>query len=77
LTVSPNPAHDLLIIKHPASVKNARLRFINILGREVKAITPAINATQSETSVLALRPGVYTIIWSEGIKTLSRVFVVH
>jgi hypothetical protein len=77
LTVSPNPAHDLLIIKHPASVKKARLRFVNVLGREVKAITPAINATQSETSVLDLRPGVYTIIWSEGLRTLSRVFMVY
>jgi hypothetical protein len=77
LTVSPNPAHDLLIIKHPASAKNARMRFFNILGREVKVITPAINATQSETSVLGLAPGVYNIVWSEGVRTLSRVFVIQ
>jgi hypothetical protein len=77
LTVSPNPAHDLLIIKHPASVKNARLRFIDMQGREVKTITPAINATQTGTNVLSLKPGVYTILWSEGQRTLIRVFVVH
>jgi hypothetical protein len=77
LTVSPNPSHDWLVIKHPASVKNARLRFIDVLGHEVKTIIPVRNATQTETTVSGLRPGVYTILWSEGMRNFSRVFVVQ
>ena len=77
LTVSPNPSHDWLVIKHPASVKNARLRFIDVLGHEVKTIIPVRNATQTETTVSGLGQGVYTILWSEGTRNLSRVFVVQ
>lgn len=77
LTVSPNPAHDILIINHPASVKNAKLRFLDIIGHEVKTIIPARNATQTVTSVNGLMAGMYTIIWSEGTRTLSRVFIVQ
>ena len=77
LTVQPNPAHDVLIIKHPASVKTAMLRFIDITGRTVKMVVPAQNATQTATSVNGLSAGIYTIVWSEGIRTLSRVIVVQ
>jgi hypothetical protein len=77
LTVQPNPAHDVLIIKHPASVKRARLRFIDITGRTVKMIVPAQDATQTVTSVNGLSAGIYIIVWSEGFRTLSRVMAVQ
>jgi VCBS repeat protein/IPT/TIG domain-containing protein len=77
LTVQPNPAHDVLIIKHPASVKAATLRFINITGRTVKMVVPAQHATQTVSSVNGLSAGIYTIVWSEGIRMLSRVIAVQ
>ncbi|MBO9198650.1 MULTISPECIES: IPT/TIG domain-containing protein [Niastella] len=77
LTVQPNPAHDVLIIKHPASSKAATLRFIDITGRVVKVVVPAQNATQTVTSVNGIPEGIYTIIWREGSNTLSRVIAVQ
>jgi hypothetical protein len=77
LTVQPNPAHDVLIIQHPASVKKATLRFIDITGRTVKMVIPAQGATQTSTNINGLSTGIYTIVWSEGIRTLSRVFAVQ
>jgi hypothetical protein len=75
--VSPNPTRDILVIRHPATAAQARLLVIDMLGREVKTIMPAQQATQTETSMIDLVPGIYTIIWSEGIRKLSRVFVVQ
>ena len=49
LTANPNPSHDILIINHPASVKNARLRFIDVLGRDVKTVIPIRNSSKTET----------------------------
>ena len=77
LTVQPNPAHDLLIIKHPVSVKRAMLRFIDITGRTVKMVVPAQDATQTVTNVNGLSAGIYIIVWREGIRTLSRVIAVQ
>lgn len=77
LTVQPNPTHDVLIIKHPASVKKAYLRFVDITGQTVKIVVPALGATQTSTNVVGLMAGVYTIVYSEGSRTLSRVIVVQ
>jgi hypothetical protein len=77
LTVQPNPAHDVLLIKHPATVKAAMLRFVDITGRTVKMVVPAQNATQTATSVHGLLAGIYTIVWIEGKRTLSRVIAVQ
>lgn len=76
LTVQPNPAHDVLIIKHPASVKKASLRFVDITGQTVKMVVPAQGATQTSTNVSGLMAGVYMIVYREGTRTLSRVIVV-
>lgn len=77
LTVKPNPARDILIIKHPSAIKKARIRFVNVVGREVKAIEPAPGITETVTSVRKLPAGVYYIIFSEGTRVLSRIIVVQ
>jgi hypothetical protein len=76
LLVSPNPSGDDIVIKHPASIKNASLRFIDILGRELKIIFLARNSTQTHASVKSLGAGVYRIIWTDGTRILTRVLMV-
>lgn len=77
LTVKPNPANDVVIIKHPASAKAATLRFVDITGRTVKVIVPAQGATETITSVTGLQAGIYTLVWSDGNRTLSRMIAVQ
>lgn len=77
LTVKPNPANDVLIIKHPASAKAATLRLVDITGRTVKVIVPAQGATETITSVMGLQAGIYTLVWSDGSKSLSRMVAVQ
>jgi hypothetical protein len=77
LTVKPNPVNDVLIIKHPASVKTATLRLVDITGRTVKVIMPAQGATETITSVIGLQAGVYTLVWSNGNRSLSRMIAVQ
>jgi hypothetical protein len=77
LIVNPNPAKDFLIIKHPASNKNAELNFYDILGRKVKTILPARNSRQTDVLLRYVTPGVYTIVWSDGTRVLSRIIVIN
>jgi hypothetical protein len=77
LTVKPNPARDVLIIKHPAAPKTATLRFVDITGRSVKLINLAQGVTETSTSVNGLQAGIYTIVWSDGNRTLSRLVAVQ
>jgi hypothetical protein len=76
LLVNPNPSDDRILIKHPASTRNAQLRFIDLLGREVRIILPARNSKETETTVKGLAPGIYRIAWSDGIRILTRTFLV-
>ena len=77
LVVNPNPAKDFLIIKHPASNKNAELNFYDILGRKVKTILPVRNSRQTDVILNYMTPGIYTIVWSDGNRVLSRIIVIN
>lgn len=76
LLASPNPSDGEVLIKHPSSPKKTTIRFVDILGREVKVITPARNSSQTSTSVKGMEAGIYQIIWSDGKKILTRTFMV-
>jgi hypothetical protein len=77
LIVNPNPAKDFLIIKHPATNKNAELNFYDMLGRKVKTILPVRNSRQTDVILNYMTPGIYTIVWSDGIRVLSRIIVIN
>jgi FG-GAP-like repeat/IPT/TIG domain/Secretion system C-terminal sorting domain len=77
LIVNPNPAKDFLIIKYPATNKNAELNFYDILGRKIKTILPARNSRQTDVMLNYMTPGIYTIVWSDGISVLSRIVVIN
>jgi IPT/TIG domain./FG-GAP repeat. len=76
LTAQPNPSHGPLTIHHPASATKATLRFINAMGRTMKTVEPARDATKTTTNVYGLSPGLYTVVWSDGLRTLTRVIAV-
>ena len=75
LRIIPNPVIDLAVIKHPSTNKDAKIRFIDILGRTVKIFEPEKNTPQSQLDLRILPSGVYNFVWSDGIRTLSRTFM--
>jgi hypothetical protein len=77
LTIQPNPGRTIITVQHPASFKNAYLKFVDLLGRSVKQITPEINAKQTIINVSDLPQGVYQVIWSDGTKTLARSLIIN
>lgn len=76
LVIQPNPGRTVVTVIHPASVKNAYIKFVDLLGRPVKQITPEFNTKQTIINVSDLKQGVYQVIWSDGSKTLARSFMV-
>jgi len=77
LTVYPNPSSSWIVISHPATIKNSTLKFIDILGQEVKVIYPSRNSDRTYLKVNDLPKGFYTITWSDGIRNLSRTMIVQ
>ncbi|HEU5168783.1 MAG TPA: T9SS type A sorting domain-containing protein, partial [Chitinophagaceae bacterium] len=75
LRIFPNPTIDIAIIKHPSSNKNAQIRVVDIAGRTVKVLMPVRNTTQSQFDLKILPSGLYNLVWSDGIKILSRAFM--
>ncbi|MBL7740265.1 MAG: IPT/TIG domain-containing protein [Chitinophagaceae bacterium] len=76
LVAYPNPADDVLLIKHPANIRNTKIRILDITGREIKQIVPVRNSGQTQTGIKEFAAGIYQIIWSDGIKTLTRTLMI-
>lgn len=76
LVAVPNPADDVITIKHPSTSRNSRISFIDIAGKEVKSLIPARNSRETQTSVKGLASGIYQISWTDGRKILVRTFMV-
>ena len=76
LIISPNPANDQVMIKHPASLKNAYLKLIDINGRTIKQVTIGRNITQTSFSVKGIANGVYKLIWSDDKKRYRRTIMI-
>ena len=77
LTVTPNPAHDRILIRYPASLKASSLRIVDLTGHTVKVIIPPRNSTRTEVQMEDLRAGPYIVIWTDGMKRYSRVLEVY
>jgi hypothetical protein len=75
LLIAPNPVNDIAIIKHPSSNKNAKLRFVDMTGRDAFTVIPQRNTKQSQVDLRKLPAGVYYLMWSDGSKILSRTIM--
>jgi hypothetical protein len=77
LLISPNPSDDLVKIRHPSSSRESRIRFFDLMGKEVKQVVPAVNTKETWVSVRMLPTGIYRISWSDGKRILTRNFMVQ
>ncbi len=76
ITATPNPGNGIIFIKHPSSAKTAALQFFDLSGRKVKDIAVAHSTVQTEVNVNTLPPSVYYIVWTNGNKRLSCIFLI-
>ena len=76
LLVNPNPSNGFLTIKHPSTNKKAELHFYDMIGRKVKKIIPDRNSSRTDVIINEMVSGTYTLLWSDGSRVLSRIFIV-
>lgn len=76
LLISPNPASDIILVKHPASIKNSYLKLIDINGRTVKLVTVGRNLNQTSLSVKGVAVGIYKLIWTDEKRTYRRTLMI-
>lgn len=77
LTVYPNPSASDIVIKHPSTVKMSKIIFIDASGKKIKTIYPIRNSNKTYFNVNNLAAGIYTIIWSDGVRFFSRAILVR
>jgi hypothetical protein len=76
LVINPNPAKDIIIVKHPAAAKAAYLKLIDNTGKKVRLIVVAQNSTQTSFSVKGLATGIYRLIWQGDFKQLKKTLMI-
>jgi len=76
LKVYPNPATTYVVVEHPVSAKPAELKLLDATGRIVKNKTVSEGAMQTSVNVKNLAPGVYTVIWTNGVDKMSKTLMV-
>lgn len=76
LKVYPNPAKDYLLIEHPMSSKEASIRWIDISGQTMKITSVARNITKTDVNTKNLSAGIYTVIWSDGARSLEKTVMI-
>ena len=76
LLISPNPASNVISIKHPASIRNSYLKLIDINGRTIKLINIGRNVIQSTMSVKGIASGIYKLIWTDERQTYRRTLMI-
>lgn len=76
LLVSPNPARNNIVVKHPAALKTSHLKLIDIDGRTVKLLVIARSTTQTSFSVKGLGSGIYKLIWTDDKRMLTRTLLI-
>ncbi|HTE28712.1 IPT/TIG domain-containing protein [Flavitalea sp.] len=76
LTISPNPARDMVLIKHPVTSKNVMVRFVDLSGRVVKEATALRNTKETWVHISDLKQGIYEVIWIDDTRMLSRTLMV-
>ncbi len=77
ITLFPNPATTPSVaVNHPASASPAFIRVVDFTGKTLKTIACTRQATQTIISIGQLARGVYSIVWSNGKKELSKTLLV-
>ena len=71
LSAYPNPAIDLVVVTFPNTAKSAQLRIVDQQGRVMREIRDVKNGQQI-VRVKGFSPGMYTIVWSDGVNILSQ-----
>jgi hypothetical protein len=77
LNIYPNPAHDRIVVSHPAAAIRAWIRVTDINGKVVKTLTCNRQVEQTTIFVNTLAKGIYKITWSDGKKELTRSLLVY
>ncbi len=77
LLISPNPARDRVVISHPVYDGHAWIKVADVTGRNVKTVVLKPNDVRTIIQVEDLKPGVYSVFWSDGVRKLSQLLLIQ
>lgn len=77
LTLYPNPVHDKVYVKHPASPVESHITLTDRMGKLVKMIDVPANTQETEVNVKGLTLGIYEVIWTDGSNKLRQSLLVY
>ncbi|HEY8895636.1 MAG TPA: FG-GAP-like repeat-containing protein [Niastella sp.] len=77
ITISPNPAKDMVWVHHPVSGKGSYLLLIDMAGRVIKTITPAIGSTTTGVYLKGLGKGAYQLVYRNKADSFTSLIFVQ
>jgi uncharacterized repeat protein (TIGR01451 family) len=64
LMLYPNPAHNSVTLEHPISIKNVKVKLMDISGRMIRIIEIPAYSAKTTLSLEGIDAGVYMLIWN-------------
>ena len=77
VTVQPNPAKDFVQVYHPAATSNARILLVDMSGRVVKNIIPAVQSIRTDLYVQGIMKGAYQLVFRDKNNSYSTILLVQ
>jgi hypothetical protein len=77
LIFGPNPTRNYVTVFHPVSEHPAQLQLTDIAGRVIRRTTAGSAVSTTTLFLTGVKPGLYTILWTDGSKKLSKVLIVQ
>lgn len=73
LSVYPSPARDEITVAHQKLTRGAKMVITSLDGKIMKTIIPAIGASQTQTNVNGMAPGMYFIRLDDGMGNVKTI----
>ncbi|PZF72344.1 T9SS type A sorting domain-containing protein [Taibaiella soli] len=74
ITISPNPAKDLISVVYPLTSSEATLNIVDMQGRVVYKQIVATNTDQGDVNISTLPAGIYVLRMDAGVSQIQQLF---
>jgi Secretion system C-terminal sorting domain len=77
LKIYPNPTRGEVWVQHLAGSDFAQLKLVSMAGKVLKTVSLVKDTSQTQLDLSGLNPGIYNLVWTDGLTTQSQSLVIE
>jgi hypothetical protein len=77
ITLAPNPATGFVFVNHPVVSGSSLIRLVDMLGNTVKNVNVNPNTSTTRLDITGVKQGTYTISWSDGADSFTKLLLIQ